>query len=135
MPVLYYLHKEGQFLNSNGRMAHKLNQNYKDQIEVAAWDMEMLNNPSNDCAPDTWSFDDCLYETLEREMRGNTGTGCTVPWTKNNSKICTTKDDIETAFDISWNRGTNQVHMFLIGTCTLMTSLFWRGGEGGSAKK
>ena len=117
---MYYLHKEGQFLNSNGRMAHKLNQNYQDQIEVAAWDMKMLNNPGNDCAPDTWSFDDCLYEAVEREMRRSTRTGCTVPWTRNNSKICTDQEDIRTAFDIDGKRWTNQVLFFVINSSTPM---------------
>ena len=42
-------------------------------------------------------------------MRRNTRTGCTVPWTRDNSNICTDKDDVDKAFDISWTRGTNQM--------------------------
>ena len=42
-------------------------------------------------------------------MRSSTTQNCTVPWTKNNSMICTDPEDIEKAFSISWDRGTNQV--------------------------
>merc|ERR1712012_988496 len=42
-------------------------------------------------------------------MMSQTKENCTVPWTRNNSKICTNSEDIEKAFSISWNRGTNQM--------------------------
>ena len=109
MPLTYHVHKEGQFLDVSARMRHKLRLKTKVSAQVSAWDREMINNPRNDCASESWLFDDCLYSALEREMTLNTRTGCTVPWTRNNSKICTEDDDKMTAFDISWNRGTNQV--------------------------
>ena len=107
MEVNYYLHKRGQFRSASGRMANLLKESSKDQVQISVWDMEMLwpqQSPRNDCAPDP--FDDCLYEALEREMRRNTRTGCTVPWTRNNSKICTDQEDMRTAFDIDGERWT-----------------------------
>ena len=41
-------------------------------------------------------------------MKRNTADECTVPWIKDNSKICSTSDDINTTFWIAWNRITNQ---------------------------
>ena len=111
MPLAYHLHKDGQFLNVNGRMSNRLNLNTKVRVQVSAWDMYMREDePENQCESDTLTFDDCLYTTLEREMRTNTKGNCTVPWTRDNSRICTDKEDIKTAFNISWTRGTNQVN-------------------------
>merc|ERR1711997_849959 len=41
-------------------------------------------------------------------MMNNTKSKCTVPWIRNNEKICTTPEDVNTSFWISWNHGTNQ---------------------------
>ena len=111
MPLAYHLHKDGQFLNVNGRMSNRLKLNTKVLVQVSAWDMAMREDePDNQCESDKLTFDDCLYTSLEREMRTNTKGNCTVPWTRDNSRICTDKEDIKTAFNISWTRGTNQVN-------------------------
>ena len=72
MPVIFYLHKEGQFINTSGHMSLRLSQKSSDAIQVLAWEMEMMNSPGNNCVPDSLSFDECLNEALETEMRRNT---------------------------------------------------------------
>ena len=105
----YYLHKEGQFLDMNGRMGKRLKTGITNEVQVSAWSAAMRpEKEENNCKEH--DFDDCLYNALEREMTSQTKENCTVPWTRNNSKICTNSEDIEKAFSISWNRGTNQVN-------------------------
>ena len=59
-------------------------------------------------------YDDCIYEMLGRVMRESTEDNCTVPYIREyatngtNSSICTEPDDIKTAFQIAWDRVTNQ---------------------------
>ena len=53
-------------------------------------------------------FDDCIYNTLTRLMRENTEDNCTVPYVRDDSKICTKPKDINATFWIAWNRVTNQ---------------------------
>ena len=103
-----YLHMRGQFLNSNGRMGHKVMVGETTLMQVSVWDIKVQDTERNNCSPDT-DFDSCLYASLEEDMRLQTKDKCTVPWTRNNSRICSASDDVETAFATSWNRGTNQV--------------------------
>ena len=109
LPVKYYLHKEGQFLDMNGRLGKRVIMGAENEAQVSAWSMEVLEEREQHNCTNAISFDDCLYQTLEKEMRSSTTQNCTVPWTKNNSMICTDPEDIEKAFSISWDRGTNQV--------------------------
>ena len=53
-------------------------------------------------------FDHCMYSMLERKMRAGTSDNCTVPWVKNNSKICTKQSDVTKAFLIQISRYRNQ---------------------------
>ena len=111
MSVKYYLHKEGQFLNGNGRMPFRFKRGTKQEAQISTLDMQLLHNQyvQNDCESDEKSFDDCLYKALEYHMVKNTKANCTVPWTRDNSRICSDPHDIEIAFNESWKRGVNQV--------------------------
>ena len=105
------MHKEGQFLNGNGRMPFRFKRGTRQEAQVSTWDMQLINNQyvKNDCEADEKPFDDCLYKALEYHMVKNTKANCTVPWTRDNSRICSDPNDIEEAFNESWKRGTNQV--------------------------
>ena len=54
------------------------------------------------------AYDECMYNKVYEVMKRNTADECTVPWIKDNMKICTKSDDINTTFWIAWNRITNQ---------------------------
>ena len=110
LPIKFYIHKAGQFLNLNGKMPLRYSTGTRHEVQVSTWDMQLLHNAyvQRKCQNDDITFDDCLYNALEYHMRANTLTNCTVPWTRNNSQICSNPSDIETAFSISWSRGTNQ---------------------------
>lgn len=54
-------------------------------------------------------YDDCIYGMLARVMRENTDDNCTVPYIRDDSKICTKPKDINTTFWVAWNRVTNQM--------------------------
>ena len=56
----------------------------------------------------TENYDDCIYNMLTSEMRKNTEDNCTVPYVRDDRKICTKQKDINTTFWIAWNRVTNQ---------------------------
>ena len=115
MPVKYYLHKEGQFLNSNGRLGLRYEVGTLQEVQVSAWDIKMLKDDyvNKKCENDL-SFDDCLYNALENQMIEATEGNCTVPWTRNNSRICSDQSDVDKAFNISWSRGTNQVRRIYV---------------------
>ena len=115
MPVKFYLHKEGQFLNSNGRLGLRYEVGTLQEVQVSAWDIKMLKDDyvNKKCENDL-SFDDCLYNALENQMIEATEGNCTVPWTRNNSRICSDQSDVDKAFNISWSRGTNQVRRMYV---------------------
>ena len=111
IPVRYYIHKEGQFLNLNGKVPLSFSLGGVQHAQISTWDMQLLNDEyvDNNCQDDDTLFDDCLYNALESRMVSATKTRCTVPWTRNNSRICSNPNDVKKAFRISWFRGTNQV--------------------------
>ena len=129
LPVRYYIHKEGQFLNLNGKVPLRHSIGTVQHVQVSTWDMHLLNDPNvnNNCQDDMFvddTFDNCLYNALEYHMVHSTKTGCTVPWTRNNSRICSDPEDVVKAFDISWRRGTNQVCQHLCISLTTKLYLF-----------
>ena len=97
-----------QFLDISGRMGHKVNVGERTAMQISVWDINVQDKEKNNCSADP-DFDSCLYGILEKEMALKTKDNCTVPWTRNNSRICSETEDTKSAFYISWNRGTNQV--------------------------
>ena len=53
-------------------------------------------------------YDQCMYSALHDLMMKGTKSKCTVPWIPNNDRICTSPEDVNTTFWISWNHVTNQ---------------------------
>ena len=98
-------------MNLNGKVPLRYSIGTVQHVQVSIWDMHLLNDPNvnNNCQDDIM-FDNCLYNALEYHMIHGTKTGCTVPWTRNHSRICSDPEDVKKAFDISWRRGTNQVY-------------------------
>ena len=68
---------------------------------------EKEQNVTKTCSKEV--YDDCIYGMLARVMRANTDDNCTVPYIRDDSKICTKPEDINTTFWIAWNRVTNQM--------------------------
>ena len=54
------------------------------------------------------AYDMCMYNKMSEVMKMNTEDECTVPWIRNNNRICSKSIDINTTFWIAWNRITNQ---------------------------
>ena len=97
-------------------MGYKLFLGEKVQSQLMVKDVKLLgpeNNhhaheieeAENSCSNEKYDY--CIYEALARVMKENTKDNCTVPYMRN-KKICKNPDDIKTAFDIHWNRVTNQ---------------------------
>ena len=100
-------------------MGYKLSRGETMQSQVTVHDITLLERPlpkdeddpkykdgSMTCLPEV--YDECMYGTLARIMRENTEDNCTIPFIRNNTKICTKPKDINTAFWIAWSRITNQ---------------------------
>ena len=119
MDVQIYFHGPDQFLDLSGRMAYKLNLGEIMQSQITVTDITILERDQKKDEDDptykegrkscmTENYDDCIYNMLTNEMRKNTEDNCTVPYVRDDRKICTKDKDINTAFWIAWNRVTNQ---------------------------
>ena len=106
----FYIHAPDQFLDLSGRMGHKIFRGQKMTTEVKYTDFYQLERTleNNEKSCSYHNYDDCMYSVLYSLMINNTMENCTVPWIRDNHKICTKPDDINTAFWIGWNRVTNQ---------------------------
>ena len=65
-----------------------------------------LKNGKKSCMHE--EYDQCMYSALYDLMMKGTKSKCTVPWIPKNDKICTSPEDVNTTFWISWNHVTNQ---------------------------
>ena len=106
-------------MDLSGRMGHKVYRDEKIQSQITVTDISILKRDKNDDDDDpnfvngakTCSYelyDDCIYNSLTQKMRKNTEDNCTVPYVRDNSKICTKPKDINTTFWMAWNQGTLQ---------------------------
>ena len=114
-----YFHGPDQFLDLSGRMGYRLYRGETMQSQVTVSAIKLLERPlphdeddpqyregSMTCS--TEIYDECMYGTLARDMKEKTKDNCTVPYVRDDGKICTQADDIKTAFWIHWNQVTNQ---------------------------
>ena len=117
--VKLYFHGPDQFLDLSGRMGYKLYRGEIMQSQVTVTDITLIERNLEEDEEDANSkegtktctneiYDDCIYGMLARVMRENTEDNCTVPYVRDDSKICTKPNDINTTFWIAWNRVTNQ---------------------------
>ncbi len=53
------------------------------------------------------NYDSCMYSALERHMVRDFG--CVVPFIRSNERICKDNDSSIGAFNVAWDRVTNQV--------------------------
>jgi hypothetical protein len=115
--VQVYFHAKDQFLDLSGRLGNKvyLGKRYETQIVAQdVYELEYKNvhnglifyDSDRKCSYE--SYDSCMYQTLINTMLQETEDHCTVPWVPGNNSICTTDNDINNAFWISWSRITNQ---------------------------
>ena len=105
-----YFHTPNQFLDLSGRMGHKIFPGQKMLTQVKYVDFYQLERKlqSGEKSCMYHDYDECMYSALYELMMNNTKSKCTVPWIRNNEKICTTPEDVNTTFWISWNHVTNQ---------------------------
>ena len=117
--VKIYFHGPDQFLDLSGRMGYKLYLGEIMQSQITVTDITILErNQKKDEDDPTYkegrktcmkeNYDDCIYNMLTREMRKNTEDNCTVPYVRDDSRICTKESDMNTTFWIAWNGVTNQ---------------------------
>ena len=105
-----YFHTPDQFLDLSGRMGHKVLLGQKLTTQVKYIDFYQLERKvevnKKSCA--YHDYDGCMYNALYRLMMNSTKDNCTVPWIRDNHRICTKPEDINTTFWIAWNHVTNQ---------------------------
>ena len=108
--VKIYFHKRGQFLDLSGRMGFKFYKGMRSEQQVSFLEniqiSRTLGSGKTSCSNGV--YDQCIYNMLEREMKKDTMDKCTVPWVPCNSKVCSNAADVNTSFEIAWNRVTNQ---------------------------
>jgi hypothetical protein len=112
-----YVHAKNQFLDLSGRMGYKLyiGERFESQVsvqEILQLEYKNVNNAlvlsdsDKSCSHEV--YDDCMYEKVAKVMKDNSKDHCTVPWIRDNRKICSERRDINNTFWIGWNRITNQ---------------------------
>ena len=112
-----YVHAKNQFLDLSGRMGYKvyIGERFESQVlvqEILQLEYKNVDNAlalSDDdksCSHEV--YDDCMYEAVANVMKHESKDHCTVPWIRDNRKICSEPRDINTTFWIGWNRITNQ---------------------------
>ena len=90
-------------------MGHKvlLGTNMQAQVDVHHFSLlqKKLENGLLSC--EHFNYDQCIYKTLEKHM--NESYGCIAPWVVGSKVgICTDYEKAKGAFEIAWNRVTNQ---------------------------
>ena len=118
MSVKVYFHSKGTFLSSSGRMGHKVYLREKIQTQLSIQNIERLQKDAIDPRAkskdrhhqscENHNFDECLYRRITDIMKTETNDNCTAPWMPNNTKICTSRKDINATFLITRRRFTNQ---------------------------
>ena len=117
MNAKIYIHSKDQFLDLSGRMGYKtyLGERFECQITLNEIIQKEYKNVKNALAMSSKDktcsydiYDDCIYEKVAKIMKDNTDQHCTVPWIRDDKRICTNSKDINTTFWIGWNRITNQ---------------------------
>ena len=126
MPVKIHLHEENQFLAFNGRLAHAVMLGERNDISLNIHDIGQIQRMTDqddhtDHLPDTTfrhehtcspePYDACMYDRMSKEMISHTKDNCTVPWYPphelSNGTICSSEDDINTAYNIHYSRISN----------------------------
>ena len=112
-----YIHAKDQFLDLSGRMGYKvfLGKRFECQVtvqEIIQLEYRNVKNAlalsSQDKSCSYQAYDECMYNRMSEVMKRNTEDKCTVPWIRNNDRICSKSNDINTTFWVAWNRITNQ---------------------------
>ena len=91
-------------------MGHKIFPGQKVVSQVKFTDFYQLERelPGNVKSCSYHKYDNCMYSKLYELMINKTKDHCTVPWIRNNVRICTKPEDINETFWIAYNRVTNQ---------------------------
>lgn len=99
-------------------MGHKVYLREKIQTQLSIQNIERLQNDVIDPRAtsenryhqscEDHNFDECLYGKLTEIMKNATEDNCTAPWIPNDTKICTKRNDIISAFLITRQKFTNQ---------------------------
>ena len=107
-PSKLYVHRDGQFLDFNGRMGYKIKPNDTHQCQVTYEKVVMLSRrrPDGTTSCTHCRFDDCMYGAVTDQMIADVG--CTVPWVPQNGRVCTDPADVNASFWMHWSRITNQ---------------------------
>ncbi|QQP34739.1 Uncharacterized protein FKW44_022728, partial [Caligus rogercresseyi] len=108
-PVIFYLHKNGQFLDLSGRMGYHVNIGERMETQVNYQDARMLIKTKEDgsktCSNE--DYDTCMYNAMAKHMYG--AVDCAVPFIRNNTRICESDYQTNLTFWMFYNRVTNQM--------------------------
>ena len=105
------LHRQNQFLESSTETSLTVYKKESFRTKVVYQQFIGLVNPDRTdkttdrkskqtCSNDI-NYDQCVYQTKEDMMRKATKQNCTVPFTQDNSKVCSESNDMEAALLIA----------------------------------
>ena len=105
------LHRQNQFLDSSTETSLTLYKKQSFKTKVVYQQFIGLVNPdrtgernnkkSKGTCSNNINYDNCVYQTKEDMMRKATKQNCTVPFTQDNSKVCSESNDMEAALLIA----------------------------------
>ena len=113
------LHRQDQFLDSSTETSLTVYKTESFRTKVVYQQFIGLVNPDRTdkttdkkseqtCSNDI-NYDKCIYQAKEKMMRKATKKNCTVPFTQDNSKVCSENNDMNTALRIA-NRKLEKSH-------------------------
>ena len=115
------LHREDQFLDSSTETSLTVYTKESFKTKVVYQQFIGLANPdrtdkttdkkSEETCSNDINYDKCVYQTKEDIMRKATKQNCTVPFTQDNSKVCSDNNDMNTVLLIA-NRKLEKGHCF-----------------------
>lgn len=82
---------------ANDASERKITHSQFEQLPEIDYSGKITGKKGSITCRDTYDFDKCLYQRKEEEMRRQTKTKCTVPYTPNNDNVCEDLEDIRIA--------------------------------------
>ena len=105
------LHPENQFLDSSTSTGLSLYNTESFQTKVTYqqfvglatthWTEDMTGIQGKETCSNEINYDECVYSEKENIMRKETMQNCTVPFTRDNKKVCNNQDDMKSSFRVA----------------------------------
>ena len=125
-PIKVFVHTIDMFNDLNTRRDVSVIDKSLDYFVEYKVNYEMQKGHGGNFSCENYNYDNvCWYDKYDKVIRAATTDNCTIPWAQNNTNICTTRKNIETALGLIGN--IVQERIYCPKTCLTMPLLLTGG--------